>query len=121
MARILGMQQHMDETDRIGSIVIRRRLAYAMGARRFLVIIDGRKFGHLRNGQEKEFFVEEGTHTVSIKMDQAVTDPLEVEVFANGKTNLFCAPANALRFFFDFQLWFNPKDWIFIRPASDGP
>ena len=63
------------------------------GARAYLVYIDGKKEGAIREGETKQFEVSEGTHTLQMKIDWC-SSPLRTFTAEAGKTVYArCAPA----------------------------
>ena len=63
------------------------------GARAYLVYIDGKKEGAIREGETKQFDVSEGEHTIQLKIDWC-SSPVRTFTMEAGKTVYArCAPA----------------------------
>ena len=98
-----------------GMISIDRPWAYFWSARKFSILIDGRKFGSVSNKSVADFFVEPGTHTVSVEVDFSKTEPLQIEVAANQKCILTCRATPSIQYFTNPMIWFSPNKWIELQ------
>lgn len=109
----------MSDALKLGTILVKRPWAFCWGARRFLVWIDERKFGHVRCGESKEFYLEPGTHTVAVQCDWAKARPVTVEVKENGTTTVTCGATIWYRQLFDPRLWFDFASQIYVKSDAD--
>ena len=63
------------------------------GARAYLVYIDGKKAGEIREGETKQFDVSEGAHTLQLKIDWCSSPVLEFTAKEGKTVYAECAPA----------------------------
>lgn len=59
---------------------IHRSSEYTNKLRSYVLYIDGKKAGQIRDGEIKEFEIAPGTHTVVARIDWARSNELEVEI-----------------------------------------
>ena len=63
------------------------------GARAYLVYIDGKKEGAIRENETLQFDVSEGTHTLQLKIDWCSSPALQFTAEAGKTVRAKCAPA----------------------------
>ena len=85
--------------------------------RSYDVLIDGKPVGTIAAGAVSQFPVEDGCHTVSIKVDWCKCQELPVEKRADENVLLWCgATYNDWRCI--FMGFLQPKRYVYVRPAA---
>jgi hypothetical protein len=89
----------------VGRIVVRRRRGgYRDRLRSYWIEIDGRRAGKVAQGEDAEFPVPPGEHTVRAVIDWAGSPAVRVDVDAGRPGRLLVEPAgNAFQFWQAFQ------------------
>lgn len=87
-------------------IAVERPWRWLWGARKFDVWIDGTKFGQVKPGETKEFYVEAGMHTVSVHIDMTKTTPLNVVADESRPCTIYCEPTGFWKFLTTPRIWF---------------
>ena len=74
-------------------ILTRRTTDWCDAARCYKVIIDGVEYGKIGNGERKEYILEEGAHTLQLKIDWCSSPKLSFFVQKGKTVYAECAPA----------------------------
>jgi hypothetical protein len=78
----------------VAAIILVRRVRGSFAvARKLVIVVDGKRAGTIRPGQDTSIEVTPGVHTVTVRMDWARTGPLQVTCAAGTTTNLDAIPA----------------------------
>lgn len=102
-----------------GVITIERPWRWCWGARTFAVWIDERKFGHIKAGETKEFYLEPGIHTVSIHIDMTKTAPLSVVVNESRPCVILCEPIDPWKLMTTPRIWFKFSQHLQVTLKSN--
>lgn len=100
---------------RVGKLVLKRNFTVFWAARRFLILIDGRRFDHIKVGETKQFYLEPGTHDVVLQVDCYQCGPLIVNVRENQTSSLLCGAVDLLSFLLRPSLWFKCSEQMFLK------
>jgi len=73
-----------------GCLTLARRVDPTGFARRFRVLIDGRRVGLLSPGEVAHFPIATGKHTVAVRMDWYRSESLTIEMAADTGLTLWC-------------------------------
>lgn len=71
-------------------IRISREKGYLDRLRKYKVILDGSVCGNIKAGETKDFHVNPGIHTISLKIDWCTSDTLEFHVPESGIVEFEC-------------------------------
>jgi hypothetical protein len=101
----------------VSTITIERQAGGQLDrARKYKVLIDGKKVGTIGKGKRVSFDVPRGSHEVMLKIDWARSEPLRVDLAENEEAELFCEPnANLLTVLYFVS--FVRKKYIGLRRA----
>lgn len=97
-------------------IRVLREGQYAYAGRKFRVLIDGREAGFIHSGDEKEFRVEPGAHTVQVRVDWYRSPEAQVTVTAGEAIALRCGASGTMGF---SAKMFSPGDYLFLEATED--
>lgn len=64
----------------MATLRITRDKGYADLVRTYIVMVDGKKIGELRNGESKEFAISPGDHSITAKIDWCSSKTLRFHV-----------------------------------------
>ena len=71
-------------------IIIKRDKQYADSIRNYKIFLDGEKIYTISNGEEKEFQIGPGKHSIQLKIDWCKSNQIEFEIKDNQKLNFLC-------------------------------
>ncbi len=89
----------------MASLKIIRDSGYADRTRAYVIILDGKNVGELRNGETKEFPVSPGQHDLSLKIDWCGSETCQFTV-TEGETLAFRATSNLRGAKLLLSLWY---------------
>jgi hypothetical protein len=75
--------------------VTRRRAPWRDALRSYVVLIDGKRAGKIRQGATKDFLVQPGRHSLRLKIDWKGSDELTVEVQQDKTASFVCEPGGS--------------------------
>lgn len=100
----------VDDKSMNNSITISRDSGYADRVRAYLVMVDGKELGRLKNGETKTFPLEPGTHKIVMKIDWCGSNTITFSL-ADGESARFTC-GSSLR---GTQMFFSLYYIIFAR------
>ena len=106
----------------MAKLIISRDSGYADRIRAYVVIIDGKKIGELRNGETREFSVDSGARKISMKIDWGGSEILDFTA-TDIEPSFFHVSSNlrGLRLLLSFWYAFiAPNSWLRIKQASNA-
>ena len=93
-------------------IIIKRVTGYADMIRAYKVFFDGTKIGEIRQGESKQFPVQEGKHTLQLKIDWCTSEPVSFDL-ADKPITFKCGSKNPLKTM--FSAFFKTKDYMWLK------
>jgi hypothetical protein len=93
-------------------IIIKRVTCYADKFRAYKVLLDGTEIGDIRQGESKQFPVQEGKHTLQLNIDWCTSEPVTFDLVDKPIT-FVCGshdPLNAA-----FSAFFKTKDYMWLK------
>ena len=95
-------------------VKIHREKQFADAARAYQIYVDGEQKGEIRRGASEDFFVTEGTHRISLKIDWCGSPEIEFSVRAEETIEFDCGN-NTKGFFAMYYILFAPNDYLYLR------
>lgn len=95
-------------------IKIHRETQFADALRAYKIFIDGEKRGEIRRNSTEDFFVTEGMHRISLKIDWCGSREIEFSVKSEEIIGFNCGN-NTKGFFAFYYISFAPNDYIWLR------
>ena len=100
--------------------VHRRANAYQDRARAYKITLDGQEVGKVKRGESVAVDAAPGAHPLQLKIDWAVSEPLEVQVQPGVDAHFECWP-NSTPFTALYWITFGRKKYIGLAPAAGPP
>ena len=93
-------------------IIIKRGKGYADKMRAYKVLLDGTEIGDIRQGESKQFPVQEGKHTLQLKIDWCTSKPVTFDL-ADKSITFECGRNTATKA--AFSAFFKTKDYMWLK------
>ena len=98
-------------------IRINRKNSYADKLRNYKVIIDGKCYGKIKNGEIKDIDITPGEHTMYLSIDWCISNKINFSVSENETVEFECG--NSMKgwrsFFALFYVIFLSKNYLWVR------
>ncbi len=95
-------------------VKIHRGKQFADAVRRYQIYVDGEPKGEIRRGSTEEFFVTEGTHRISLKIDWCGSNKIEFSLGTEETVEFDCGN-NTKSFFALYYVLFAPNDYLWLK------
>lgn len=83
------------------------------------VMIDGREYGRIKNGQQAAFAVPPGAHELKLKTAPWCSSPAQSVYVGPGQTAEFSAEPGGGVLDACFSMWLRPGSYILLEPIKD--
>jgi hypothetical protein len=94
--------------------------AYQDRARAYKIMLDGQEVGKVKRGESVAVDAAPGAHQLQLKIDWAVSQPLDVQVQAGQDAHFECHP-NSTPLTALYWITFGRKNYIGLAPAAGPP
>jgi hypothetical protein len=93
-------------------IIIKRGKGYADKMRAYKVLLDGTEIGNIRQGESKQFPVQEGKYTLQLKIDWCTSEPITFDL-ADKPITFECGSNTAMKA--AFSAFFKTKNYMWLK------